>query len=144
MIFSKACEYGIRATVFVAKNSLDQRRVSLREISYEVGSPEAFTAKVLQQLVKAKIIRSVKGPLGGFETDILRLNRVRLQDIVLAIDGDFTDRCALGLHRCSQKHPCPVHDKFKHIKSDLQSMLENTSLFEMCTGLKNGLTCLKH
>jgi Rrf2 family transcriptional regulator, iron-sulfur cluster assembly transcription factor len=143
MIFSKACEYGIRAAIYIAVNSLDDKRSSLKDIASEIGSPEAYTAKILQQLVKGGIIESVKGASGGFEIDSKTLNRIRLEDIVISIDGGFDETiCVLGLKECSQKHPCPVHDKYKHIKSDLRSMLQNTTLREMSAGLKSGLTCL--
>jgi Rrf2 family protein len=144
MIFSKACEYGIRAAIYVASQSLEGTRANLKDISSEIESPEAYTAKILQMLVKHKIITSVKGATGGFEIEKKQMNKIRLEDIVIAIDGGFSDKiCVLGLKACSQKHPCPVHDKYKYIKSDLISMLQNTSLQEMTTGLKEGLTCLK-
>ena len=144
MIFSKACEYGIRAAIYVASQSQEERRPNLKDISAEIGSPEAYTAKILQMLVKHKIITSVKGAMGGFEIEPKKMNRIRLEDIVVAIDGGFNDKtCVLGLKACSQKHPCPVHDKYKYIKSDLISMLQNTSLQEMSSGLKEGLTCLR-
>jgi Rrf2 family transcriptional regulator, iron-sulfur cluster assembly transcription factor len=143
MIFSKACEYGIKAAIHIAVQSLDGNRSSLREISSEIGSPEAFTAKILQMLVRHGIVASVKGAAGGFEIGRNHMNKVRLQDIVAAIDGRFDDSvCVLGLKACSHKHPCPVHDKYKYIKSDLMSMMQNTTLFEMASGLKAGHTCL--
>jgi Rrf2 family iron-sulfur cluster assembly transcriptional regulator len=53
MIFSKACEYGIRATIYVAQQtSINGKRCNLKDISKEIDSPEAFTAKILQKLVK--------------------------------------------------------------------------------------------
>jgi len=143
MIFSKACEYGIRATLYIASQSVDHDRASLKAIAAEIGSPEAYTAKILQMLVRGGIITSVKGATGGFEISPARLNRIMLEDIVKAIDGPLTDKvCVLGLKECSQKHPCPVHDQYKHIKSNLFAMLQNTSLMEMTRGLKQGLTCL--
>jgi len=144
MIFSKACEYGIRATIYVALQSMNKKRTSLKDISAEIESPEAFTAKILQTLVRNGLISSVKGAQGGFEIEIKKMNRIMLEDIVVAIDGGFNENlCVLGLKVCSQKQPCPVHDKYKFIKSDLKSMLQNTSLYEMTNGLKEGLTCLK-
>ncbi len=143
MIFSKACEYGIRASAYIALRSLDKKRASLKDISLEVGSPEAYTAKILQMLVRGGIIKSIKGAAGGFEIESKKMDRIKIEDIVLAIDGGFNDKiCVLGLKECSQKHPCPVHHKYKHIKSDLKAMLQNTSLQEMSTGLKEGHTCL--
>jgi Rrf2 family iron-sulfur cluster assembly transcriptional regulator len=143
MIFSKACEYGIKATIHIALQSMEGNRASLRDIASEISSPEAYTSKILQQLVRKDIIISVKGATGGFVVEPKKLNRLMLGDLVTAIDGKFNDDvCVLGMKACSQKHPCPVHDQYKHIKSSLKSMLQNTSLHEMCIGLKEGLTCL--
>jgi DNA-binding IscR family transcriptional regulator len=67
-----------------------------------------------------------------------------LIDIVSAIDGDNIFRgCALGLEKCNENLPCPVHDKFKIIRDNLKEMLETTSIFELSLGLKEGLTYLK-
>lgn len=144
MMFSKACEYGIRATLYIAQKSLEMERVSLKDISSEIDSPEAFTAKILQQLVKNKIVISIKGPTGGFEIDPVQLEAVKLNQIVDAIDGDaIYVGCGLGLKECNENRPCPVHDKFKKIRDDLKSMLEHTSIYELATSLKGGVTYLK-
>jgi Rrf2 family iron-sulfur cluster assembly transcriptional regulator len=144
MIFSKACEYGIKATVYIALKSMHNERASLKDIAAEIESPEAYTAKILQLLTKSNIIYSIKGAQGGFEIDLKNMNRLLLEDIVTAIDGGFNDKqCVLGLKACSQKNPCPVHDKYKFIKSNLRSMLENTSIYEMASSLHTGHTCLK-
>lgn len=143
-MFSKACEYGIRASTYIALQSLEGRRVSLKEIAEEIDSPVAFTAKILQLLSKNKIVDSVKGAYGGFEIDREQMDKLKLSQIVDAIDGDkIYAGCGLGLKECNADKPCPVHDKFVEIRNDLKQMLENTSLFEMTEGLDVGLTYLK-
>lgn len=143
-MFSKACEYGIRATIFIARKSLNGERTSLKSITAEIDSPEAFTAKILQQLAKAKIIASVKGPNGGFEIAKEDIDSIRLSQIVNAIDGDSIYKgCGLGLKECNAQKPCPVHHKFTDIRSDLRVMLQGTYLFELATSLEAGLTFLK-
>jgi Rrf2 family transcriptional regulator, iron-sulfur cluster assembly transcription factor len=142
-MFSKACEYGIRATLYIALQSEEKNRVSLKEIAKQIDSPEAFTAKILQKLVKNNIIKSIQGAKGGFEVELYRTEEIKLEEIVLAIDGDDCyNLCVLGLKACSATNPCPVHHKYKDIKSDLRHMLETTSLAEMLVGLKDGETCL--
>lgn len=144
MIFSKACEYAIKASIFIAKRSVDGGRANLKEIAAAIESPVAFTAKILQQLVKKDIILSIKGASGGFEVDVKRLNKIRLIDIVIAIDGELNDKqCALGLKGCSHKHPCPVHDSFIYIRSNILSMLKTTTLHKLSTDLIEGFTYLK-
>ena len=108
-MFSKACEYGIRAVIYIAQKSLNEERASLKDITAEIDSPEAFTAKVLQQLAKAKIINSVKGPNGGFEIDKDEIDSIKLSEIVNALDGDSIYKgCGLGLKVCNANEPCPV------------------------------------
>ena len=143
-MFSKACEYGIRAVIQIAVQSQEGKRVSLKRVSKEINSPEAFTAKILQLLAKNDIISSVKGPNGGFEIDRKKMNEIKLSQIVSAIDGDAIYKgCGLGLKNCSEIHPCPVHNKFKKIRNDLRDMLENTSVYELSRGLKKGITFLR-
>ncbi|MFD2916198.1 RrF2 family transcriptional regulator [Psychroserpens luteus] len=143
-MFSKACEYGIRASIFIAKNSYDGKRVSPKKISEEINSPQAFTAKILQVLVKHDIIKSVKGAYGGFEIDKKHIATIKLSQIVEAIDGDnIYKSCGLGLKKCNDKHPCPVHDKFISIREGLKTMLENTNLEELALDIKTGVSFLK-
>ena len=143
-MFSKACEYGIRATIYIATQSYEHKRVSLKDIAKKIGSPEAFTAKILQQLVRSNIIDSVKGPSGGFDIEVKKLHKINLGQVVTSIDGDalFTE-CGLGLKECSSLKPCPVHDQFKKIREDLKEMLGNTNLYDLSLGQKEGLSFLK-
>ncbi|MCF8464078.1 MAG: Rrf2 family transcriptional regulator [Flavobacteriales bacterium] len=143
-MFSKACEYGIRATLYIAQNSSAGNRVSLKEISEKIDSPEAFTAKILQQLARNQIIISYKGPNGGFQIDESSLETICLNQIVDAIDGDAIYRgCGLGLHECNANEPCPLHDQFMTIRNELKKMLESTTLGQLTEGLLEGITCLK-
>ncbi|TLF46257.1 RrF2 family transcriptional regulator [Maribacter aurantiacus] len=143
-MFSKACEYGIRAATYIAMQSIDGRRVSLNEISGEIGSPTAFTAKILQQLSRNGIIDATKGANGGYGMSSTDIKKTTLSQIVFAIDGDnIYAGCGLGLKECNAEEPCPVHDKFVFIRDNLRQMLESTSLYEMTLGLATGLTYLK-
>ena len=143
-MFSKACEYGIKASIFIAINSIENKRVSSKEISAEIDSPKAFTAKILQALVRHDIIHSVKGAHGGFEIDKNDISTIKLSQIVNAIDGDKVySGCGLGLHTCGDDHPCPVHDEFKKVRTALKVMLENTNLEQLALNIKTGISFLK-
>lgn len=142
-MFSKSCEYAIKATIYIAVQSNQDNRVGLKDIAKEIASPEAFTAKILQQLSRNNIIDSIKGPHGGFQMDKKEMTKIKLSQIVLAMDGDAIFKgCGLGFKECSEKKPCPVHEKFKVIRNELKNMLENTSVYELSIGLTKGLTFL--
>jgi Rrf2 family protein len=144
-MFSKACEYGLKATLYIAEQALkSEKKTGVKDIAKQIDSPEAFTAKIMQILSRNKIVNSLKGPSGGFYIPKENLEKIKLSEIVKAIDGDDIYRgCGLGLSQCNAEKPCPVHDKFKLIREELANMLTQTSLLEMANGLGSGLTFLK-
>lgn len=143
-MFSRACEYGIRASIFIAAKSLNSERVRLRDVASEIETPEAFTAKIMQDLARWGIVKSIKGPKGGFEIEIDKLQRIKLKDIVVAIDGDqiFTG-CGLGLKACNHEKPCPIHNDFASIRNALDKMLEETLLIDLANQVHQGDAYLK-
>ncbi|MBP6550819.1 MAG: Rrf2 family transcriptional regulator [Flavobacterium sp.] len=143
-MFSKACEYGIRASIFIAEQSLLDKKVSLKDIAKAIDSPEAYTSKILQQLSRNFIIKSDKGPTGGFSMSQQELENVKLSTVVTAIDGDaIYNGCGLGLKNCSEEKPCPAHSQFKIIRDQLKIMLETNLIKDLTMDFKEGLTFLK-
>ncbi len=140
-MFSKACEYGIRAAIYIAGQSAQGQRASLKDIAREAGAPAAFTAKILQALSRNGIIHAVKGPGGGYDMDG---GQARLARVVKAIDGpDLYLGCGLGLKECDATRPCPIHHKFEHIREGLREMLEHTTVSELAGSVEEGGGCLK-
>jgi len=128
-MFSKACEYAIRGALHIAHATAHEERATLKDIAERIGAPEAFTGKVLQQLVHDGLIASMRGPGGGFTLTESRARNLTLEAIVRCIDGDGVFmRCALGLPHCSDRKPCPVHDQFGEVRAGLQKMLSTTTV----------------
>ncbi len=143
-MFSKSCEYAIKAMIFVAQKSKDEIRVGVKDIAKGIDAPEHFIAKILQDLGKKKLVNSVKGPNGGFYMDKLNL-KSSIADVVIAIDGDSIYKdCVIGLKLCSEKNPCPVHFEYKEIKRNLISMLEENTIADFNEKLDTGKFFLKN
>ncbi|GGB07646.1 MULTISPECIES: RrF2 family transcriptional regulator [Mucilaginibacter] len=142
-IFSKTCEYAVRAVFFIAQRTADGSRVGIKEIAVNIDSPEHFLAKILQDLSRRGIIQSVKGPNGGFYLDAQSLARP-LSDVIEAVDGGgiFRD-CGLGLKECSSKNPCPLHHDFLDVRNRLQNMLESITIGQFNEDLNLGIVVLK-
>lgn len=142
-MFSKTCEYAIRAMIFIAQKSKDGSKVGIKEIAKGIDSPEHFIAKILQELGRKGLLQSMKGPTGGFYLEKEALSRT-LAEIVKVIDGDklFTG-CGLGLKQCSETHPCPIHHEFKKVRKSIQNVLEKAKLGEFTDELEKNLTFLK-
>jgi len=130
-MFSKRCEYGIRALTAIAEAGKEGRKVGIKEICKLANTPESFTAKILQTLVRRDILNSLKGPNGGF---YLARNPqdIYIYDIVEAIDGDrIFKKCGLGLSKCNAKRPCPLHDKFEVVRNEMYKMCKENTLKEL-------------
>lgn len=142
-MFSKACEHGIKAMIYIATRSAKNGRVKLGDVASNADSPEAFTAKVLGKLSRANLLRSFKGPLGGFELTVSQAKSISIKQVVMAIDGErLFVGCALGLNECDAAKPCPMHHKFIKIRDGLNEVLESTSVFDLASGISSGVSFL--
>ncbi len=142
-MFSKSSEYGIKAVIYITTQSLEGRRIKVGEVAENSDLPVAFTAKLLGILVKNNIVRSQTGPNGGFFVEASRLEKIKLCEIVFAIDGNSVyEGCGLGLKTCDAQNPCPLHDDFVKIRNELKCMLETTSIYDLAMKLKKGESVL--
>ena len=104
--------------------------VSVVDVSEAIDSPKHFTAKILQQLSKANLLNSQRGPNGGFF--LPTESGVSLADIVRAIDGNqLLDGCILGFKECSELRPCPAHHKLQSVRDYLKGTLTSTNIEEL-------------
>ncbi|WP_075350965.1 RrF2 family transcriptional regulator [Algoriphagus marinus] len=142
-MFSKACKHAINAMIYLATLPEEKASVSMKAIASATASPEPFTAKILQELVKRNLLKSTKGPNGGFSIR-KPSNEVFVGEIITAIDGEiiFTG-CALGMEECTESHPCGLHFKFKAIRDHLYGMLWSTSLNDLAGSIQSGKSFLK-
>lgn len=143
-MFSKACKYAIKSTLLLAIKSESGEKLSLGHIAEAIGSPEAYTSKILQKLVKKNIILSEKGFHGGFKINGELLENLKLMDIIIAIDGpDFFIRCGLGLSYCDDANPCSIHHSYAGTREHLKNISETTFIKDMVKSIESGHSVLK-
>jgi Rrf2 family protein len=85
MKLTRASSYALHAVDYMAHEGKGQP-VPSHLIARARGVPERFLLKVLKPLVSAQILRSVKGPHGGYRL-AKPANKVTVLDIVEAVDG---------------------------------------------------------
>jgi Rrf2 family iron-sulfur cluster assembly transcriptional regulator len=135
MIYSRSVEYAIRALVFLSQVPEGELAMA-RHIAQQEDIPSYFLAKILQQLARKGLLRSSKGPTGGFA---LRREPedIFLMDIVEALDGlAGYENCACGLAECNDHMPCGMHDSWKALRSRIIGYLEETSIAEITMALE--------
>jgi Rrf2 family transcriptional regulator, iron-sulfur cluster assembly transcription factor len=127
VIFSKKCEYGLQAVLFLAARS-PQEVIPVEEIAGKLNIPKEFVSKILQSLTESGIILSKKGKSGGFAL-AKDPRMIRLIDIVSAIDGlSMFNSCVLGFPNCNPDRPCPLHDKWGELRTRAYDMLTDETL----------------
>ncbi len=134
MIYSRSAEYAIRAFVHLARVP-DGKYAMVKQIAEEEKIPSHFLAKILQQLARKGLLRSSKGPTGGFS---LRQpsKDVTLLNIVESLDGlQEYQRCASGLAECNDDMPCGMHESWKALRSRIIEYLEGTSVSDVADAL---------
>lgn len=137
-MFSTSCDYGLQAMLYLALHYSDDENIDLNSIVEKLDIPKHYLSKILQVLVKHKLLVSMKGPKGGF-----RLSRppsdITLIEIIEAIDGlDIFNECGIGFKKCDDEHPCPIHNEYKEIRNRIQHLFENKTLEELTKDVKSG------
>ena len=138
-MFSKATEYALRATIYIAKKSTEEKKLGIKEISRAIDSPQSFTAKILQALTKDnKVVSSVRGPNGGFFITE-KTKKLPVRSILPAMGEDeVLEKCVLGLKMCSEIQPCPMHAQYKSIKQQLIKLFVTKTIQQLAADIKDG------
>lgn len=144
-MFSKATEYALRATIYIAQKGSEERKLGIEEISKAIDSPRSFTAKILQSLTgNNKIVSSVRGPNGGFYISE-KAKKLPVRSILQAMgEDDVLEKCVLGLKLCSEVQPCPMHEQYKSIKQQLLKLFITKTIRDLAADIKDGVVFINN
>jgi len=141
-MLSKAAEYAIRSMVYIWMKNKQGTRPGYRTIATEIGSPEHFTAKVLQTMTRSNFVRAGKGRSGGFYFEDPD-RALPVIDIIKAVDGDkFFSSCAFGFENCNCANPCPMHEDFKVVRDGFAEMVIRLTVQSMGEKILSGTASL--
>jgi len=128
MIFSKTTSYGIRALAYIA--SQPERLCGLQEIADHEDIPPAYLRKVLGELRRHRLLRSVKGIHGGYELGRAP-EAITLWEVFKVLEPDpYMDTCILGNGDCAPESSCAFHEDWSRVRKDLVSLLETRTIYE--------------
>ncbi len=131
-MLSNTCKYALRALIYLGKFSEENKRIGIKRISEDLSLSSPFLGKILQNLVKQKLLVSTKGPNGGFSLSRPAAD-ISLWDIVIKVDGEeFFTNCLISLEPCFTHDPtkplCPVHSQYDKLKKEISVFYKETSL----------------
>jgi Rrf2 family protein len=124
MIYSRSTEYAIRALIPLA-HVPDGRYTMVKTIAEQENIPTHFLAKILQQLARKGLLRSSKGPQGGFVLN-MPAEEIRLLDIVEALDGMPSQ----------QPDTCAVHKEWMALQEQILDYLKANTVADLAKALE--------
>lgn len=139
-MLSNQSKYAIRAVLYLALYADRNNKLGSKEVAEKIDIPAPFLAKTFQTLSRSGLIKSIKGPNGGFFLTEKQKNN-SLMDIIECIDGlqKFSE-CFLGLPRCSDENPCAIHHIVSPFKTNLIKELNDKTISDFAMDAKTGKT----
>ncbi len=135
-MLTNAAKYAIRAVLYLTEKVETKEKLSGKDISKNLDIPDAFIAKLLQKLAKAKIVSSSKGPKGGFYMNDKNLSK-HITDVIFAIDNkDIFEGCFMGLPVCSDENPCPIHHIVAPFKEQLEDKFKKLTILDFAKEIR--------
>jgi Rrf2 family protein len=127
-MFNKETEYALRGLVYIKLQNLKNRRPGTTEIAKEIEAPQFYTAKILQRLVRAGFLKSLKGKGGGFFFDPDKPD-LQLIKLISATEGDKSySGCGFGLKHCDADNPCPLHEKYAVLRASINKLISEETV----------------
>ena len=130
-------EYGLKGLIFLARQPYE-KVIWVGEISRVQKVPEKFLAKIFQQLVKAGLLRSVRGAKGGF---LLRkpADEITMREVIEALEGPVAiNWCLLRKGECEEELVCPLHGIWDEAQQGLLKVLDRTTIEDLVKRIPNG------
>lgn len=134
MVRNKAASYAVLAMVEIAEKRKIGGAPELQasDIANRFGLPMAYTAKVLSQLARAALLRSDRGPRGGFQLG-RDAEQITLYEIFHAVGAWANGDLRLN-STAPQKLREGVDGAVQKAMSEARSVLEGVKLSDLLSG----------
>ena len=129
MTLSREADYAVRLVVHLA--TATRQRFRAKELAEEEKVPESFLFKILQLLIKHRLVRSFRGVHGGYQlaVDPAKLTLFRLLEMVEGPIG--LNVCVMSGMGCPLHTGCAVHDVWVVAQAQLRQVLDGATVAEL-------------
>jgi len=132
MRVTRSTAYALLAVGYIARKHGDGL-VPAEDISQRYDIPLEYLLKILQQLVRADVLRSKRGPRGGFSL-AKTTNQISLLDAIEAVDGPLTGELNLPKRTKNDRYSAKVQQTYDEAISGARSVLQRTTLSSLLGG----------
>jgi len=135
MRISKRTQYGLRAMVYLANPSLQNKPCSLKKISKDENIPFNFLEKIFLKLKKYRLINAKKGVQGGYLLS-RPPQKIKVSEIIKVLEGTIAPVFCIAKEKekkifCPRKKICKTKQVWKKIQDALDSTLKSITLADL-------------
>lgn len=132
-MLSATAEHALRAVLHLAQNP-GTTAVPADTIAEILGAPRNYLAKTLNVLAKAGVVRSSRGPTGGFSLAI-DPSELTVATVVAPFDEQpRTNMCLLQNKLCDSQNPCSAHARWVQIADQTTAAFASTTIADLLSG----------
>jgi Rrf2 family protein len=137
MRLTNTADYAIRCMIYIASLP-PEHAVLRRDVATAQSIPSSFTAKILRDLARAGLLRSTRGPHGGFVIG-RPANEISLLEVVEAIEGPLSlTQCVPDPEGCQHSYNCPANAVWASLQEQLAGLLRGVSLEDLVSAPRHG------
>ncbi len=129
MWISGTSQYAIRAVVHVAVHGADAP-VRVGPMAEALDVPRNYLSKTLHVLAREGVLKSERGPRGGFQLAV-PANRLSLAHVTAPFEDVATRHCQLGRARCGGVNTCAAHGRWGAVSKSLQQYFATTMIADL-------------
>jgi Rrf2 family protein len=134
-VLNRDADYAVRA---LAKLAVTEELTSAASLAESQDVPVVFLRKIMQRLLRAGIVESRQGPLGGYS--LARAPKdITLRDVVEAVQGPvLMNACFADAGSCPNTSACLLHERLGALQEELNASLSRITLQNMIESVSEG------
>jgi Rrf2 family iron-sulfur cluster assembly transcriptional regulator len=129
MWLNSTAQNALRAVLHIAEHAADGP-VRVDDIAASLRCPRNYLSKTLHALTRAGVLRSARGPKGGFQL-VDPPNRLALARVVGPFEPTGERRCLVGRADCGDAHPCPAHYRWSRVAAVVEDFFGQTTVADL-------------
>lgn len=137
-MLSHTCIYAIRAIIYLELFASSEEKIGIKRIAGELDIPSPFLGKILQTLVRHKLLGSTKGPHGGFCLEKPAMD-IPVMEIIEIIDGKGAfSNCVIRTESCDPDRPCSMHQKLAPARGEMRRIFSTETIADLVSEFREG------
>lgn len=130
MQIPRRVDYGLRAVIYLSNQDLG-RSCSLTEIARHQIVPKKFLEKIVRDLINGGLVRSKRGPYGGYSL-ARPPDEISFQDVIEALEGPVAvNICMDQPLRCDHLSQCTMLGVWNEVQRKVLEIFSHTTLADL-------------